>query len=105
MTVSVRLATSVSRLSLLLPTLAALMLKDWALMSVAVSPSSNAPVVLRLTAWLLAVRTPTVKSPAPEFTVTAPVAVTLLKVVAPALLRLKRPVLALLTVKALDSFR
>ena len=105
MTVSVRLATSVSRLSVLVPTLAALILRDWAAMSRPVSPSVRAPVVLKLTLWPLALMLPTLKLPAPEFTATAPVAVTLLKVVAPAVLRLNKPVLALLTVKALASFR
>ena len=49
MTLSVRLATSVSRLSLIDPTLAALMLKDWAVMSTPASPSISAPTVLKLT--------------------------------------------------------
>jgi hypothetical protein len=91
----------------LLPTLAAVMLKDAAVMSVVASPSSTAPVAptFKLTLWSVAVKLPTVKSPALKVTVTVPVAVTLVKVVAPAPLRLKRPVLALVTVKALASFR
>jgi hypothetical protein len=94
----------VSRLSLLLPKLAAVMLKDWAVMSVASSPSNTAPVVLKLTVCWLAVRLPTVKSPALKVTVTAPVAFTLVKTVAPALLKPNKPVLALATVKVLASF-
>jgi hypothetical protein len=53
----------------------------------------------------VAVKLPTVKSPALKLTVTAPVAVTWVKLVAPALVKLNKPVLALLTVKALASFR
>lgn len=49
-------------------------------------------------------RLPTVKLPALKLTVTAPVAVTWFKLVAPALLKLNKPVLALTTVKALASF-
>ena len=98
------MATSVSKLSLLLPTLAAVMLKDSAMMSSAASPSSTEPVALKLTVCWLAVRLPTVKSPALKLTVTAPLAFTLFKTVAPALLKLNKPVLALTTVKALASF-
>ena len=47
---------------------------------------------------------PTVKSPALTLTETLPVAVTWVKTVAPALVKLKRPVLALATVKPLASF-
>ena len=101
---SVRLATSVSRLSLLLPTLAAVMLRDSAVMSVAASPSMTVPVALKLTVWPVALILPTVKSPALKVTVTAPVALTLVKTVAPALLKLNKPVLALDTAKALASF-
>ena len=101
---SVKLATSVSRLSVLVPTLAAVMLKASAVMSVAASPSNTAPGVLKLTVWLVAVKLPTVRSPLLKVTVTAPVAVTLVKTVAPALLKLNKPVLALVTVKALASF-
>jgi hypothetical protein len=101
------LSTEVSRLSVLLPTLAAVMLKDAAVMSVVVSPSSTAAdaPTFKLTLWPAAVKLPTVKSPALKVTVTVPVAVTLVKVVAPALLRLNKPVLALVTVKILASFR
>ena len=103
---SVRLSTEVSKLSVLVPTLVAVMLNDAAVMSVVGSPSSTAPVVptFKFTLWPVAVKLPTVKSPALKFTVTEPVAVTLVKVVAPALLRLNKPVLALTTVKALASF-
>ena len=104
MTFSVRLATSVSRLSALLPTLAAVMRRDSAVMSVAVSPSITAPTVLKLTLWPVALKLPTVKSPALKFTVTAPVAVTLVKTVAPALLKLNKLVEALTTFRALASF-
>ena len=92
MTLSVRLATSVSRLSVLLPTLAAVMLKLSAVMSVVASPSTTAPTVLKLTALPVAVKLPTVKSPALKLTVTSPVAVTLVKTVLPALLKLNKPV-------------
>jgi hypothetical protein len=103
---SVRLSTEVSKLSVLVPTLVAVMLNDAAVMSVVGSPSSTAPVVptFKFTLWPVAVKLPTVKSPALKITVTEPVAVTLVKVVAPALLRLNKPVLALTTVKALASF-
>ena len=47
---------------------------------------------------------PTVKAPVPTFTVTAPVAVNKVKVVASALVKLKMPVVALATVKPLASF-
>jgi hypothetical protein len=105
MMLKVRLATSVSRLSVLLPTLAAVMLKAWAVMSTPVSPSSTAPVAFKLTVWPVAVKLPTVKSPALKLTVTSPLAVTLVKTVFPALVKLNKPVLALDTVKALASFR
>jgi hypothetical protein len=97
-------STLVSKASVLAPTLAAVMLKDAAVMSVVSSPSITAPTVLKLTAWLAAARLPTVKLPALKFTVTAPVAVTWLKLVAPAPVKLNKPVLALTTVKALASF-
>ena len=105
---SVTLATSVSRLSVL-PTLAALMLKDSAVMSTPTSPSNTAPVVLKLTLRSTALRPlmlmlPTVKSPALKLTVTAPVAVTVVKVVAPAAVKLNKPVEALTTFRALASF-
>ena len=61
--------------------------------------------MLKLTLWPVAVMVPTLKSPALALTVTLPVALTLLRVVAPAVLRLNRPVLALLTVKAFASLR
>ena len=92
-----------SRLSVLLPTLAAVMLRDWAAMSTPASPSNTAPTVLKLMLWPVALTLPTVKSPVLKFTVTVPVAVTWVKVVAPALLKLNKPVLALTTVKALAS--
>ena len=47
---------------------------------------------------------PTVKLPVLTLTVTLPVAVTWLKLAAPALVKLNNPVLALITVKALASF-
>ena len=96
---------SVSRLSLLLPTLAAVMLKDWAVMSVASSPSNTAPAALKVTLWPVALKLPTVKSPALTATVTAPVAVTVVKLVAPAVVKLNRAVLALATVNAFASLR
>jgi hypothetical protein len=88
----------------LLPTLAAVMLKLSAVMSVEVSPSTTAPTVLKLTALPVAVKLPTVKSPALKLTVTSPVAVTLVKTVLPAPLKLNKPVEALTTFKALASF-
>jgi hypothetical protein len=101
---SVKLATSVSRLSLLLPTLAAVMLRDSAVMSVAASPSTTAPLVLKLTLWPLTL--PTVKSPALNVTVKLPVAVRLCRSVAPAALSVKAllaVVLATVTVPALTA--
>ena len=103
------MATSVSSLSVLVPALAAVMLKDSAVMSTSTSPSNTAPVVLKLTLRSTALRPlmlmlPTVKSPALKLTVTAPVAVTVVKVVAPAAVKLNKPVLALATVKVLASF-
>ena len=103
------MATSVSSLSVLAPTLAAVMLKDSAVISTPTSPSNTAPVVLKLTLRSTALRPlmlmlPTVKSPALKLTVTAPVAVTVVKVVAPAAVKLNKPVLALATVKVLASF-
>jgi hypothetical protein len=95
----------VSRLSLLLPTLAAVMFKASAVMSTPVSPSSTAPVALKITFWPVALMLPTVKSPALKVTVTAPVAFTLVKTVEPALVKPNKPVLALTTVKVLASFR
>jgi hypothetical protein len=97
-------STLVSKASVLAPTLAAVMLKEAAVMSVVSSPSITAPTVVKLTAWLAAARLPTVRLPALKFTVTAPVEVTWLKLVAPALVKLNKPVLALTTVKALASF-
>ena len=101
---SFRLTTSVSKLSVLLPTLAAVMRRDSAVMSVAVSPSITAPTVLKLTLWPVAVTLPTVKSPALRVTVTLPVAVTVVKTVASAPLKLNKPVEALVTVKVFASF-
>ena len=86
-TFSVKLATSVSRLSVLLPMLAAVMFKDVAVMSTPVSPSSTAPAALKLTLWPLTL--PTVRSPALNVTVTLPVAVRLCRSVAPAALSAK----------------
>jgi hypothetical protein len=60
--------------------------------------------VLKLTALPVAVKLPTVKSPALKLTVTASVAVTLVKTVAPAPVKLNKPVLALTTFRALASF-
>jgi hypothetical protein len=94
----------VSKLSVLLPTLAAVMLKAVAEISVLSSPSTTAPTVLKLTALPVAVKLPTVKSPALRVTVTSPVAVTLVKTVLPALLKLNKPVEALTTFRALASF-
>jgi hypothetical protein len=88
----------------LVPTLAAVMLKDSAVMSVAVSPSITAPTVLKLTALPVAVKLPTVKSPALKLTLTAPLEVTLVKTVLPAPVKLNKPVLALTTFRALASF-
>ena len=62
-------------------------------------------MLLKVTLWPVAVMLPTVRLPTVKATVTLPVAVTLLKVVAPAAFRLNKPVLALLTVKVLASFR
>ena len=98
------MSTEVSRLSVLLPTLAAVMLRDWAEMSTPASPSNTAPTVLKLMLWPVALMLPTVKSPAIRLTLTVPVAVTCAKLVAPALVKLNKPVLALTTVKALASF-
>jgi hypothetical protein len=100
------LSTEVSRLSVLLPTLAAVMLKLSAVMSVVASPSSTAPVAptFKLTLWPAAVKLPTVKWPALKATVTEPVAVKLVKLVAPAAFKLNRPVVALATVKVVASF-
>jgi hypothetical protein len=81
------------------------MLKDSAVMSTPTSPSNTAPEVLKLTVCWLAARLPTVKSPVLKVTVTWPVAVTWLNTVAPAPLKLNKPVLALATVKALASLR
>jgi hypothetical protein len=89
----------------LVPKLAAVMLKLAAVMSTAASPSSTAPAALKVTLWPVAVKLPTVKSPALTLTVTALVAVTVVKVVAPPALRLNKPVLALATVKAFASLR
>ena len=102
---SVTVSTSVSKLSLSLPRLAAVMLKLSAVMSTAASPSSTAPAALRVTLWPVAVKLPTVKSPALTPTVTAPAAVTWVKRVAPAEFKLNKPVLALMTVKSLSSLR
>jgi hypothetical protein len=85
-TLSVKVSTEVSKLSLLVPTLAAVMLKAPAVMSVSTSPSSTAPAALKLTACVPAAMLPKVKLPAVTFTVTAPVAFTCVKVAAPALL-------------------
>jgi hypothetical protein len=88
----------------LVPTLEALMLKLTAVMSVAVSPSITAPTVLNVTLWPVALTLPTVKSPALKVTLTAPLEVTLVKTVAPAPVKLNKPVLALTTFRALASF-
>ena len=98
------MSTEVSKLSVLLPTLAAVMLKLWAVMSTPASPSTTAATVLKLTLCPVALMLPTVRSPALKFTVTVPVAVKLVKVVLPAAVKLNKPVLALTTVKALASF-
>ena len=102
---SVRLATSVSRLSVLLPTLAAVMLKLSAVMSTLVSLSNTAPEAVKPTARPAALTLPTVKLPADTFTVTLPLAFTWVKDVAPTALKLKMPVVLLATIKALASFR
>ena len=104
MTLSAKVPTSVSSASALVPTLAAVMLRLCAVMSMAASPSSTAPGVVKVTLWPVAVRLPTVRSPALKVTVTAPVAVTLCRFVAPPALSVNRAVLALLTLKALASF-
>jgi hypothetical protein len=88
----------------LVPTLEALMLKLTAVMSVAASPSSTAPTVLKLTLWPVALKLPTVKLPALSVTLTAPLEVTLVKTVLPAPVKLNKPVLALATVKVFASF-
>jgi hypothetical protein len=102
---SVRLATLVSRLSVAVPTLAAVMLKDSAVMSTHTSPSNTAPEAVKLTARSAALMLPTVKLPALTFTVTLPVAFTWVKVVAPTAVKLNRPVVLLATFKALASFK
>jgi hypothetical protein len=81
------------------------MFKLWAVMSTPASPSNTAPEAVKPTARPLALMLPTVKLPALTFTVTLPVALTWVKVVAPTALRLKRPVVLLATVKALASFK
>ena len=90
--------------STLVPTLAAVMLKDAAVMSTPASPSSNAPAALRATLRPAALMLPTVRVPVLTATVTLPVAVTWLKLVSPALVRFKRPVVALTELKPLASF-
>ena len=99
-----KVATLMSKASVLLPTLAAVMLKLWAVMSRSVSPSNTAPEEVKLTARPAALRLPTVKLPALTFTVTLPVALTWVKAVSPTALKLKRPVVLLVTVKPLASF-
>jgi hypothetical protein len=89
----------------MVPKLAAWMLKLEAVMSTVASPSSTAPAALKVTLWPVAFKLPTVKSPALTPTVTAPEALTWVKLVVPAVLKLSKPVLALVTVKALASFR
>jgi hypothetical protein len=99
----VKVATLMSKASVLLPTLAAVMLKDSEAMSVVASPSNTAPAAVKLMLWPVAVKLPTVKEPVPTFTVTAPVAATKVKVVASALVKLKMPVVALRTFTPLAS--
>ena len=105
MTLSVKLATSVSKLSVAVPTLAAVMFRLWAVMSTPVSPSNTAPEAVKPTARPVALTLPTVKLPAVTFTVTLPLAFTWVKDVAPTAFKLNRPVVLLATVKALASFR
>ena len=90
--------------STLVPTLAAVMLKDAAVMSTPASPSSNAPAALRATLTPAALMLPTVKLPVLTLTVTLPVAVRLVNTVSPALVKLNKPVLAVTEVKPFNSF-